>query len=257
MSSTKTTSVTSADGTDIVFHTVGQGPPLVMVPGTLAVTGMYEPIAEQLSSAYQVVMIERRAYGISGPGDRPGEMIRQAEDLMAVLGTLDAPAYVFGHSFGGVATLHTMAEFGPAISRIALYEPPATLVGPALAPVRDECRELLAAGNPVGAVLRFLGATDGNTPPAAAMSVASVFAFRADGMLADLECISGMDPDLTRWGAIDTPALLLTGSNSDPASTKLLDQILPDTRVTVLPGLGHYPDNPVLVAEALREFFVA
>jgi pimeloyl-ACP methyl ester carboxylesterase len=255
-----TDTVVSTDGTRIVCHRQGDGPPLLIVHGTLATTDMYRPIADLLSPWYQVVLMERRDYGVSGSGPRPGSLARQAEDVVAVLGALDGPSYLFGHSFGGLAALQATTVAGHAVRRLALYEPPVALAGKALGPVLDRCRELVDAGHDADAVLHFLTATGGSPPGsgAALRRIGDLLGYRAGGMLADLECVVRMDPDLGRWSAIDAPTLLLTGTESDRygrQSTELLREILRYPHPVSLPGQAHHPDDPALVAGTLREFF--
>jgi pimeloyl-ACP methyl ester carboxylesterase len=209
-----TDSVTSADGARIVYQRAGSGPSLLIVHGTLATTGMYHPIAERLSRYYQVALVERRDYGISGSGARPATFARQAEDIASVLGALDGPSYVFGHSCGGLAALHTATIAAAKMRAMALYEPPIALAGGALAAVRDKCRALVRTGRGEDAVAAFWSAVGDTVSDADARPLAALFADRADGMLADLECITAMPAGLNGWPAVTTPVLLLTGEKT-------------------------------------------
>jgi pimeloyl-ACP methyl ester carboxylesterase len=153
-----------------------------------------------------------------------------------------------------------MTIAGHRVSRLALYEPPASLVGPTLVPVLNRCRELVDAGRDADAVFHFLTVTADPSPEleAALRPVARLLRRRAEGMLADLECITGIDPDLGGWSAIDTPTLLLTGTESDQygrQSTDLLQELLPQARTMLLPGQAHHPGDATLVADTLRDFF--
>jgi pimeloyl-ACP methyl ester carboxylesterase len=108
---------------------------VLFVHGAVAATEMYQPIAAQLSTGHQMVLIERRGYGVSGDGARPGTFEMQATDIAAVLGAIDEPHYVFGHSLGGLATLHAVPSVADKIRALALNEPPAALAGAALVPI--------------------------------------------------------------------------------------------------------------------------
>jgi pimeloyl-ACP methyl ester carboxylesterase len=107
-------------------------------------------VAELLSRHYQVVLMERRDYGISGTGARPATFARQAEDIAAVLGALDGPSYVFGHSCGGLATLHAATIAAARMRAMAPYEPPIALAGGAVGTLGDNCRALVRAGRGSG-----------------------------------------------------------------------------------------------------------
>lgn len=253
--------VASADGTRIAFRRQGDGPPLLIVPGTLAPADLYRPLADLLGERYQVVLMDRRNYGASGAGAGPGTFARQAEDVAAVLNVLDAPAFVFGHSFGGLAALHAVSIAGPQVSRLALYEAPVTLAGPPLVPVLGACRDLVRAGRPADAVSHFLAAASDPPPGPDAerelRPLGAMLGHLASGLLADLDCMTSMDPDLSRWTGIGTPALLLSGAHSDRIdreSTRILSGLLPDVRTVILPGLAHQPDPPAPVAQALFGF---
>ncbi|QIS09358.1 alpha/beta fold hydrolase [Nocardia arthritidis] len=254
-----TDSVESADGTPIVFHVQGDGPPLVILHGTLVTTEMYRDLADLLAARYRVVTVERRDYGPSGIGPRPARFAGHAADLAAVLAAVKEPAFVFGHSFGGLVALHAMNDISSGVRRLALYEPPATLTGPVLAPALATIRDLTSTHRPVDAILEFFAAISDSAPrPDAFRPFAETLAGRATGLVADLECMTAMPPDVSRWSGIDTPTLLLNGDLSDSYgrnSVDLLRATLPNAHTTILAGLGHHPDDPEPVAAALCEFF--
>ncbi|WP_157387892.1 alpha/beta fold hydrolase [Nocardia terrae] len=255
----RTDTVTSADGTRIVFHTRGEGPPLVIVHGALVTTGNYDDLAELLAPDYRVVVIERRDYGPSGNGPRPARFSTQATDLAAVLATLGEPAFVFGHSAGGLVTLHAMHRDPSMVRRLALYEPPVVLAGPPLAPTLATIRTLVADDRPADAIVEFFTAImDSVIPDEHLRPLADGLAFRAPGLVADLECLTAMDPDISPWSAITLPTLLLSGELTDSYGTKsveLLQSTLPRAHSLVLPGQYHNPEDPAPVAAALRECF--
>ncbi|WP_369638877.1 alpha/beta fold hydrolase [Nocardia sp. JMUB6875] len=256
----RTGSVVSADGTRIVFHTGGDGPPLVIVHGALVPLDVYMALGELLASDYRVVVVERRDYGgPSGNGPRPATFTTQAFDLAAVLAEVGEPAFVFGHSAGGLVTLHAMQRDSSSVRGLALYEPPATLAGPPLRPTLATIRDFMADGRPVDAVHEFLTAITDSAPPGFLRRLAESLASRASGLVADLECLTTMNPDITPWSGIDIPALLLNGELTDTYgknSVDLLRSTLPQAHSLELAGQRHHPDDPVPLATALRDFFV-
>ncbi|WP_147287240.1 alpha/beta fold hydrolase [Nocardia otitidiscaviarum] len=252
-------SVISADGTRIVFHTLGDGPPLVVMHGALVTVETYYPMAELLATDYRVVVVCRRGYTPSGSGTQPRIFARQVEDLAAVLERQDDVSFVFGHSAGGLVVLEALVAMGvPSIRRFALYEAPLALAGGPLRPTLERARELVA-DHPADSVVEFFRAVlDSPVPEGILRSMGAAMADRAPGLIADLECLSAMDPDLNRWSATDIPALLLAGAASDrygPESMEKLDAVLPDSRFRSLAGQTHNPDDFTSVAAVLREFF--
>jgi pimeloyl-ACP methyl ester carboxylesterase len=252
----RTETVSSPDGTPIVYHHTGSGPTVLVVHGTLATTEMYAPIASLLATDHHVVLMERRGYRVSGDGARPGTFDMQAADIAAVLDTVDEPRYVFGHSAGGMATIHALASIADRVRAVALYEPPATLAGPPLLPTLAKCREQVESGRNADAVVTFLTAVGGPDP--AIEQIAPFLARSAHCLIEDLECMTSTSTEPGRWPTGDLPILLMAGGNSDEygrASVARLARELSAPDTIVLPGQGHSPDDPVPVAAALREFF--
>jgi pimeloyl-ACP methyl ester carboxylesterase len=132
----------------------------------------------------------------------------------------------------------------------------AAFIGTRLAPVLKECRASVADGRRSDAVITFLSAV--GRPDPSLPQIAKFLEDGADGMIEDLECITSMTSGLPRWTPGDVPILLLTGSESGPhyqESAALLQRDLPLEDTVTLPGQGHAPSDPELVAERLDAFF--
>ncbi|MBV8932283.1 MAG: alpha/beta fold hydrolase [Kutzneria sp.] len=229
---------------------------MLIVHGILATTAMYEPIAELLSRHYQVVLVERRGYEVSGDGERPATFAMQARDIAAVLEAVGEPSYVFGHSAGGLVALHTLAAGARQVRAMALYEPPASMTGARLLPVLKQCRELVGDGRNADAIVTFLSSVSGPHPSLRQM--AEFLERRAYGLIEDLECMTALPAESARWSPGDTPILLLAGSESDQyaeESIAVLQRELPVRDTVVLAGQGHHPSDPEPVAAAVHAFF--
>ncbi|WP_306363639.1 alpha/beta fold hydrolase [Nocardia sp. CC227C] len=232
---------------------------VVIVPGALVTLDTYLGLAQLLAPDYRVIVVERRGYGLSESGPRPVEFATQAADLAAVLTAVGEPAFVFGHSAGGLVTLEAMRRDPSMVRRLALYEPPLALAGSPLKPTLEQIRRHMEAGRPADAIIEFFTAITDPIPARAALQpLADALAFRAPGLVADLECLTAMDPDPASWRAIELPALLLVGEITDPygiSSIDLLQSTLPNSRTVTLPGQRHHPDDVDILAGALRDFF--
>ncbi|MFJ9369842.1 alpha/beta fold hydrolase [Nocardia sp. NPDC101769] len=112
---------------------------------------------------------------------------------------------------------------------------------------------------PEEAIVEFFTAiSDSARPPTALEPIARILAHRATGLVADLECLTAMEPDLSRWSNLDIQTLLLAGDNTDSYGRKSIDLLratLPNADLVMLAGQGHHPDDPAAVAAALSEFF--
>lgn len=115
--------VTSADGTRIATHSVGEGPAVVIVNGALSRAQDAAAIAEAFAEAgLRAITYDRRARGASGETP-PAAPEREVEDLAAVIASVGGEAAVLGHSSGAVLALFAAGAGGP-ISRLFLSEPP-------------------------------------------------------------------------------------------------------------------------------------
>ncbi len=84
---TRTDDVVSADGTAIAYRTVGNGPPVLVVPGALAVANDFEGFARELAKRFTVHTTERRGRGESGPQGDDYSIERECEDRAAPAGS--------------------------------------------------------------------------------------------------------------------------------------------------------------------------
>ena len=76
--------VRSADGTSLAVWVDGDGPPLVLVHGSLSDHTTFDPLVEELRCGVTTFSMDRRGFGASG--DAAGYAIeREFEDVAAVV----------------------------------------------------------------------------------------------------------------------------------------------------------------------------
>src|SRR5260370_23557586 len=115
--------VTSQDGTRIGYRRIGYGPGVVVVHGTMSSGYNHMQLAEQLSDAFTIYLIDRRSRDLSGPYSKEDYSIQEeVEDLDALL-TKTGAHQVFGVSSGGIICLQAALTL-PTIHKAAIYEPP-------------------------------------------------------------------------------------------------------------------------------------
>lgn len=115
-------SVPSKDGTRIGVECAGTGPTLLFVHGGVGDRTRWTPMFPLLTSQFTTCAMDRRGRGASG--DSPEySLLKEAEDIAAVVNSRRGPVFVFGHSYGGVAALEA-AFLTDLITRLMLYEPP-------------------------------------------------------------------------------------------------------------------------------------
>jgi pimeloyl-ACP methyl ester carboxylesterase len=259
--------VRSRDGTEIAYHSSGDGPPLVLVHGSLGDHTRWDALRPHLEPHVTVHAMDRRGRGASGDGAAYA-IEREFDDVAAVIdhvaATSGSEVDVYGVSFGGICAFGASAS-GASVRRLALYEgwPPVDPTAFAVPlPFIRRMEALLDRGEREGVLevvfrevvkvsqdeLRGIRAQ-----PSWGMRVAAVHTYPREE-LAFLEL--RFDPDAAR--RISVPTLLLTGSESRDwgPEVEIVAAALPNARISVLEGQGHTADivAPELVAERLLHF---
>ncbi len=114
--------VTSKDGTPIGVECAGTGPTLLFVHGGVGDRTRWTPMLPLLASTFTACAMDRRGRGASGDSAEYS-LLKEAEDVAAVVNSRSGPVFVFGHSYGGVAALEA-TFLTDRIARLMLYEPP-------------------------------------------------------------------------------------------------------------------------------------
>lgn len=121
--------VTSADGTKIGYRTLGNGPGVVLLHGSMQAAHSHMGMARSLADRFTVHLPDRRGRGSSGPYPADFGIRTEVEDLAAVLAQTGSGS-VFGVSSGGLIVLEA-ARVLPDIGKVAVYEPALILQGTA------------------------------------------------------------------------------------------------------------------------------
>jgi len=262
----QTDTVTSADGTVIVFDQSGGGPAVVLVQGALL--GRADPvmsgIAAGLSPWFTVFSYDRRGRGDSGD-TRPYAVQRETEDLAALIAAAGGSAAVFGGSSGAGLAARAAAR-NPAITRLALWEPPYHVDDTAPRLPHDFATQLdglVSAGRRAEAVELFLvRAAEASPEDVAGMrgqpfwpameASAQTLAYEAFVMGPGNALPARLLADITQ------PTLVLNGGDS-PAwmrrAGEAVSGAIPGAMHRVLEGQVHYVAPEAIVPELL-EFFV-
>ena len=279
--SAEDSSVTSADGTTIGYRRAGDGPGVVLLHGGGQSSQNLMTLARALSDRFTVYVPDRRGRGMSGPYREDHGVRKEVEDLGALLDRTQAHN-VFGLSVGALIAVEA-ARTLPAITRLAIYEPPQEFDGITQTAWLSRYERELAAGRLgaglvtimkgtadrtafrlvprfllVGAFGHVMRATEGKPVPAGVISPRDLI----PTMHYDARTVLDAAGPLDRFASLSCEVLLLGGSRSARNLTAALDGlsgVLRRGRRVTLPGTGHTaPDNsgkPELVAAQLRAFF--
>lgn len=210
---TSISTVASRDGTPIAIECAGAGPSLVIVHGGTGDRSRWVPLFPLLAPKFRVCAMDRRAHGASGD-TLPYSLQKEVEDVVSVVEAQSGPVFVLGHSFGAVCAFEA-AFHTSKISRLALYEPPATLA---------RMEEMMRTGDREKALMTFM--TD-----IVLMSADEVAAMKDRpswaGLLATVESSVRQDRALSQYRfdparprALTIPTLLMAGGKTTSPELK-------------------------------------
>ncbi|ELY56252.1 alpha/beta hydrolase fold protein [Natronococcus amylolyticus DSM 10524] len=243
--------VTSADGTEIVYERSGSGPPSVFVHGSTVDRVVWElgDVRSRFAEHTTVHAMDRRYHGDSGsPDEYSGKPDPQFDDVVAVVESIDDPVTLIGHSYGALVALGAAPRIDNLRSLI-LYEPPivskegfARLEGTV-----EEMITLIEAGENEQAYTLFLGDIAKFAPDELdAIRSAPVWDRYTDRfpqtLLPELEAgAESGGRDLTPFENLTTPTLLPVGTESGwlKESAEKVHDTLPNSRLVTFDGHGH------------------
>lgn len=272
-------SVSSADGTIIGYRLSGSGPAVLLVHGGMQASQNLTKLARSLSNEFTVYVPDRRGRGRSGPHGDDFSVMREVEDLQALV-TATGASRIFGLSSGALVALRA-ALATPALHRVALYEPPLSINGSSPVNWVRRFDQEIAEGKLSSALITALKGTVAEPAlsriprfvlvPLMAIGLRMQRNLHEDDVPIkalistqhfDMRIVRDMADTVQDYAALDAQVLLLGGTKS-PAylglALDLLSTTLPHARRITFPGLGHLgPDDtrdPRRVGETLRIFF--
>ena len=261
---------TSHDGTKLGFLTTGEGPGLLVVPGTFRRAHHYAVLAANLADTHTVHVLDRRGRGPSGPQGPGYNLDREVEDALAVLGHTDTDL-VFGHSYGGLIGLHLALH--RTLTALVAYEPAVSMDGSFDSSWVSAFTGRVTVGQTNGAMalflkrMRMLPFSDAPMPVFHALAALILSGHEGRDnramvptMPGELREVVRLDSDSARYAVISTPTLLLAGDKSPAYLTGILPElarIIPGAHHHLISGLDHNaPDlgAPATIADQIRAF---
>lgn len=270
----------AADGTRLAYHVLGQGNPVIVLPGGPMQDSAYLGDLGGLSERLRLIRLDLRATGDSArPTDlttcRCDRLVDDVETLRVHLGLERVD--LIAHSAGtNLAALYA-ARHPERVGKLALITPSTYAVGITATPAHRRAVIERRRGEPwfeqVSAAFESIAAGQGaaddwdaivpftygrwdttaqahhaagrHNPDAAA-------AFTAEG---------AFDPATTRTAlaTLDAPVLVVAGDHDlsapEPAVAELA-ALFPNAKLAVLPGGGHFPwlDDPAWLTETIAAF---
>ena len=274
--------VTAADGCRLAVHAVGDGPPLLCVPGGPGRAAEYLEDLGGLAATRQLQLLDNRGTGASElPSDRSSlQFTRLADDVEDVRRELGlTPVDVLGHSAGcPVALLHA-SRHGDVVRRLVLVTPSGRPFGWAADDVDEiraarssepwfaeamEAHEAMEHANP-----RMRSELEKETRPfwyGRWDERAQEHAAGADRQMS-LRANAGYppgpdyDPAAAREAlrSVAAEVLVVVGERdalTGAAVAQSFADVLPHARIATIAGAGHFPwvDEPDAFRKAVEDF---
>jgi pimeloyl-ACP methyl ester carboxylesterase len=237
--------IKSKDGTVIGFWQSGSGSPLLLVHGTTADHSRWSPISPRLEQHFSVYAMDRRGRG--GSGDSPDyDIMREAEDVAAVVEAIEEPVFLLGHSSGAVCSLEA-SLLTDKVSRLILYEPPIPTGLPQYPPgVPDRIQALIDRGE-LEAALEVLFREVVRMPEHELKAYRQLPVWNVRIQLAptiprEMTIDRTYSFNAEKFASFQVPTMLLLGGDSPPLfqqAIELVDSILPNSQVVILQGQQH------------------
>jgi proline iminopeptidase len=271
----------SYDGTEIEFRRLGEGRPLVCLPGGPGRASEYLGDLGGLSGSRQLVQADTRGTGASASADpstyRCDRLVADVEALRAHLGLERFD--LLGHSAAGdLAVLYAAAHPG-RLDHLILLTPGLQAVG--VQPTEEEGRAAMKHrsgepwyGDAVAAVQKaeagqdslenrnryvpfYYGRWDEAAQAHAQVGISDRARAVREGWYAD----GALRPEATRaaLGALTGPVLIYAGEldfASTPGAAARAAELFRSSKVVVQPGTAHYPwlDDPAWFRSAIDSF---
>lgn len=269
--------ITAKDGTIIAFDRAGQGPALLLVVGSTATRDAVAGLSTALAPYFTVFAYDRRGRGDSGD-TAPYAVLREIEDMAALIEEAGGSAFVFGHSTGAVLALEAARLLPLSITKLALYEPP-FLIDDSRPPTREDyaphLNALISSGRQAEAIADYMQGVGFPAELMAQMQQSPMWSgieALAHTVVYDAtimgDTLRGNPLAIRKWSAVTIPTLIIDGSvfcgqaelhGFLHRSAQELAALLPHTLRLTLEGQDHGPVENIdtnLLAPALKEFFL-
>jgi pimeloyl-ACP methyl ester carboxylesterase len=255
--------VVRANGLEIAYERVGEGPPLVFVHGAAVDNRMWQPQLAALANDFTVVAWDEPGAGRSSNVPADFTLPDYANCLAALIEGLGlGPAHVAGLSWGGAVVQELYRQRPTLVATLILADTyagwkgslPEEEVRARVQGVRQMLEAPAAEFDPTPPGL-FAGDPPAEFLPLLEQMAADV---RPESLGVQLSVMAQTDqrdllpriavPTLLIWGELDARSPLIVA--------RQFEEAIPDTKLVIIPDCGHVSnlEQPELFNRAVREF---
>jgi 3-oxoadipate enol-lactonase len=254
-----------SDAAEIVYWTIGDGPPVVLLHPFPANHEFWLSVADALATRYRLILPDLRGHGESEIGEGPATMEKHAADLARVIDDASVGRAAFvGVSIGGYILFEFWRRHSIRVASLVLSNTKAQADGEeARAGRLQAANDVLESGTEpflASMVQRVLGRTTLETRPDLVDGALAMMRKMSPQDIAQVQRGMAARPDsVETLKSIHVPTLLITG-DEDPLTgvneAELMRRHIENSQLRVIPKAGHYAawEQPSDVARLLRGF---
>lgn len=221
-------------------------------------------LGTRLAADYRVVAVDRPGQGYTERrGAADSDPARQAQVVAGLMDALQLDrVLVVGHSWGGALSLALALDHPARVAGLVLVSPVShpwpggvgayldLASAPVIGPVFTNVAMMPIAEPLMGAAMEAIFSPQ-DPPDGYAERIAAPLALRPGAFRANANDVARLKPYLerqsTRYGEIDVPVSIVTGTEDGVLSPRIHSQALArdidGARLTALPGVGHMPHH--------------
>lgn len=250
---------------EIVYWSMGEGPPLVLLHPFPLNHEFWLPVTEVLATQYRVVMPDLRGHGESSVGEGPATMEKHAADIARVMDDAEiGRAPLIGVSIGGYALFEFWRKHRGRIAALGLCNTKAGADGAeARAGRLQAANEVLQRGTEPffeSMIPKVLAKTTRQMRPDLVDGALRMMRAMSAENVAQVQRGMAVRPDsMETLKAINVPTLLVTGDEdvmTGVNEAEFMRQHISGSQLRVISKAGHYSpwEQPEEAAKLLRRF---
>lgn len=260
------------NGYDMAYVELGEGPPLLLLHGSLCDFRIWGPVLGPLSRRHRVIAPSLRHF-FPDHWDGMGESFTIAQHVDDVIGFIEAldagPIDLLGHSLGGHIAFRVAQQRPDLLRRLILAEPggdldstlaePGSKPGLSLTTLFSDAAKRIAAGDIEGGMTIFFTGIEG--PGAWARHPEALRQQVRDNARTLLGQINEarLPFSLADAQSIRTPTLFISGAKAGRIPPVVLTALLTNVKGAKLAAISDathpmYEQNPVAFARAILDF---
>jgi 3-oxoadipate enol-lactonase len=250
---------------EIVYRSLGEGPPVVLLHPFPANHEFWLPVAQMLATRYRVILPDLRGHGDSSAGDGPATMEKHVGDIARVMDDARiGRAPLVGVSIGGYALFEFWRRHRGRVTALGLFNTKAQAdSSEARAGRLKAASDVLERGTEPffeSVIPRLFGRTTRETRPDLVEGALRMMRKMSSEDVAQVQRGMAERPDsVDTLKTIDVPTLVVTGDEdilTGLNEAELLRQHIAGSPLRVIPKAGHYSawEQPEEAGKLLRQF---